>query len=778
MSKQPSVASPSPDLPNDSFYRFTGRSRLVDSEGRDSTGPKGGQYVWEIEAAREIAVHSGTIPAGRRGGWIAGPQSLLSETSDQDVFPWVEQNAVVLGRVSGSAAVLEDSFLDPRSSASGNAKIVNSRIIESSVDNDAMVVNSRLQLSNVNFGKVEDSQLLRSVIGKPKGQVANISVLKSALDETAVTGGAVEGSRLTACRIKDMTKVTKSELTDVEGTGASLIHKTQMYGAAVHASVVDDSRLNHIFLESSKLRDVFADPDGDGPVGGAEFPCRIRDSEIERCTIKYDPEVGTHIKECLLANVNLHNVAESMFMRDIRQADTAKRLTIDRHLSPMAAEYYLASLKSDEDKEAPLPDGVTFLRDLPESASEDAVRLVLVAAVTARDPNVMRYLDTIAAHSNQDIGIIETIVRQPSLRSGMVDALRTMPGVVVSSDQESTFLSHDSPALQVRDELNALTGAIYQTRIGQMNEGLWPNIRVPKPVQSLPSEEVSRRHFLSRSLKGGPPTPVIIVDGEPTPVIPILLDRHHLHDDETGWRHVATDGQPVIRPDARGGRLYEPAFVDQRSMRFGPEHMRFLTVASPGTGTANGIAFKTQEGAADYLNAVLAAHYNQKTDRDPARRDHWPESERVDTSFSPVLTRVSFLAAPADAEAEIKRIDLSADFAADMPEVAVTFRASIPPEGKSDPTALVITAAHSGHQAAIIRPKLGVGPHEHGTVLHTAALDGAVATSEAALVVAKARHERGREWTFENRPAFIAEELQLAQPKPAQPRSQISMSRD
>lgn len=566
-------------------------------------------------------------------------------------------------------------------------------------------------------------------------------------------------------RIFDMARVEDSAVRHSEVVGGSTVKGSVITDSAINASTVLHSGVNDTVVMSSTLDRARISPDRDTHLSG-NITGQIKDSELEDVGVTVDSEFGTRISESKLAHVDVDKV--DLWLVNV-QAEDDERLTISTKLPPRMAELYLATRAESEADTTPL-----FLNSLPHDASADTVRHILVAGLQAKDPDITRYMDTLALHDT-DYGVIEPIVREPRLRAGMIDALRGMNALVVGG----RYVTQNDPMTKTRHALSVLQHARYETKVGQMNEGLWPNVRIPVPLSGLPSEEMRNLDHLNALTRPSAEVPIIRIDGVETPVVPILLERHDLRIESSGWQHTKTDGKPVLNPAARGGRLYEPAFVDARSLDHGVENMRFLTVSSPSAGEANGIAFPTHEGAARYLDAVLAQAAGEQVTRNPNRRDHWSASQRVATAYSPILTGAAFARDAEAAKQEIKRIDLSGDFGAPLPEVALTFRAALPDHGPEASQVDLSFAAHDGHQAAIIRPVLGVGPDAHAAVLDPKSLDGAVATPSAALKVAQARAERGRGWTTENRPARVADLDPHAAPDaaPRAPRPGPSLSR-
>lgn len=618
----------------------------------------------------------------------------------------------------------------------------------------AWVEKGAVVLDGMGYSHVGDDAVIEGNSRIEGGSVTGAARVK---DSTAVnsniSGSAtVDASTLTDCRVQDGAQVSLSDLWNTSVEGGSVIDSSALHRSRVRASEI----------RSSDVR----------PAGRRDHPSEIdvQNSTVIDSRINGDAAFGTHVIDSDLRQVTLDRV-DARGVSVIPNLAEGERLTLDTKLTPRAAEVYTAMMDSPA---APAAASETIMLPLDPDTDADTLRYVLIAALQAKEPQITRYLDTLAVY-DQDYGVIETIVSDPALRAGMIDALQGVEGVVV----EGKFLPLNGPADTVREELDTLKRNLYEVKLGQMNEGLWANVRVPVPLSTLPSEELLIREHLYAAV--GPDsrtkTATITVGSENVPVVPILLERHELRFDQPQGHHPsAVDGKPAIRPDAQGARSYEAAFVDARTIQFGVANMRFLTVASPSNGMANGLAFNTPEDAATYLDTLLAQEGGVvNRHRDPRRRDHWT-GNRVSTEDAPILTGATFADDRDTALAALKRIELSADFGAPLPKASLMFTAAVPNDparvGTEDPVQLGLVA-HTGHQAAIIRPVLGTGPHDHAAVLDTKALDGAVATPAVALHVAARRDERDRDWTSENRPVSISAKTE----KQAGPRPGISFER-
>lgn len=383
-------AASAPANPAHGRFIFTGESMAY---GMDDDGPS--QTVWRIRATASF----GRAERGEIGGWIADADCL-------DADGWAAREAIVLAgsKVGGSAWVSAGKFGDT---------VLDASVVQDGAEvTDTIVRDSTVQGS----ARLDNSTIHKAVIS----------------DQARVEKSNIERSNLTGASSAHSSIITASLIEDSE-VSTSTVDRTYASHSTIAASVMkaDVTTDQGFRVRDSKLYDATIFP--------VITPYRTADLRFERTRLS---SVDVRGQDCI--GVTLDG------------SGLDRRLVVNNLLSPRAANAWLICREQQAD-DGMLTDQhpFIFLPDLPTErpANEDILRSILIAAVRAKDPEITRYLDTLAAQ-DKDYGVVEAIMADSRLRMGLTDALRQIPATVMGErfirEPEDSRLGRSMAELDIR----------------------------------------------------------------------------------------------------------------------------------------------------------------------------------------------------------------------------------------------------------------------------------------------------------------------------------------
>lgn len=293
-------------------------------------------------------------------------------------------------------------------------------VATNNIEDDGWVEGDGIILAGTTVGhaaRVKGSEFGKSVIHK--SQIAG----KAEVDDSVIAAKSV---------VTDSARVKNSHLNNAHMAGRSISFSSTIRGSLVENTNVEGSTVDFTYASNSRILTTRMEADSQTGQG-----FRVRDSNLDNVniTVGSDPErtADLRIERASLTDVDLQG--QDCIGVTIDASPLGERLIVDAALSPRAASAWLHHRASDDQAQEhtdPLEHPIVFLPDLPttQPANENTLRAVLIAGLRSKDPEITRYLNTVAA-PDDDYGVVEAIMEDSRLRMALTDALRQIPASLI-----------------------------------------------------------------------------------------------------------------------------------------------------------------------------------------------------------------------------------------------------------------------------------------------------------------------------------------------------------